>query len=831
MTVDLYQPPLYYGHAYDESSADGVTPRPHWTHLVESLRAIGHEELERRWGRAERRIRENGITYNIYGDPLGASRAWKIDIVPLLIAAEEWRYLEAGIIQRAQLLSLLLEDLYGEQDLLARGHFPAALLYANPAFLRPLVGVRVPAHSYLHMLAVDLARSPDGQWWVLADRTQAPSGSGYALENRIIVADVLPDLFRTSNVLRLAPFFRAQREALTKLAQRDNPRIVLLTPGPLNETYFEHSYLARYLGFTLVQGKDLTVRNRRVHLKTVDGLEKVDVILRRVDDSFCDPLELRGDSLLGVPGLVDAIVAGNVKVANALGSGLIETAAIMPFLPGLSTQLLGEKLKLPSVATWWCGQPYALDWVLDHLDSVVVKPAFPSSGMEPVFGAELPHAEKGKFAERLRAHPHEYVAQEQVALSTAPVWDNGCLNSRSVVLRTYVLNTGGGWIAIAGGLVRVAEAEGSVVSMQRGGHSKDAWVLWDSPVDTFSMLRPRHEPVELRRISRVVPSSVADNAFWLGRYVERAENIARILRAMIPRIRRAEEAELGCLIRLHRCLQSRHSKLPKAKRRRATSVELEREITSLLTDASRPDGLACTLAEVYRTGGTIRERLSADMMFLIGQLRDSIQIGHDTPFLEYPRMLTDCLELLSAFSGMERENINRGLGWLFMTIGRRLERAIYLTRQLREITTPLTEQDWLLLDCLLEVADSSMTYRSRYYTTLQPLAVLDVLMADETNPRSLDFQLSHLADLYQKLPRHLPADLKAMRAALALLRRFDLRKLKYPLPGAAAANGSDGLIPVASFLQNLEGLLPSWSNNLSSRYFSHARTLPITIGQ
>jgi uncharacterized circularly permuted ATP-grasp superfamily protein/uncharacterized alpha-E superfamily protein len=831
MTVDLYQPPLRYGDAYDESSVDGVTPRPHWAHLVESLEAIGPEELGRRWARAERRIRENGITYNVYGDPLGAGRAWKIDIVPLLIPADEWRFIEAGIIQRAQLLNLLLEDLYGAQDLVAHGDFPAALLYANPAFLRPLVGVRVPGHSYLHMLAVDLARSPDGQWWVLADRTQAPSGSGYALENRTIVSDVLPDLFRTSNVLRLAPFFRAQREALTNLAQRDNPRIVLLTPGPLNETYFEHSYIARYLGFTLVKGADLTVRRRRVYLKTVDGLEQVDVILRRVDDSFCDPLELRGDSLLGVPGLVDAIVAGNVKMANALGSGLIETAAIMPFLPGLCTQLLGEKLKLPSVATWWCGQTYALDWVLNHLDSVVVKPAFPSRGMEPVFGAELANAEKGKFAEQLRARPHEYVAQEQVALSTAPVWENGCLNSRSVVLRTYVLNTGRGWMAIPGGLVRVAEAEGSVVSMQRGGHSKDAWVLWDSPVDTFSMLRPRNEPVELRRVPRIVPSSVADNSFWLGRYVERAENIARILRAMIPRVRRAEEAELVCLIRLHRCLESRHSKLPKPKHRRPTSVDLEQEMISLLTDAKRPDSLASTLAEVFRIGGNIRERLSGDMIFLIGQLRDSIPIGHGTTFLEYPAMLTDCLELLSAFSGMERENINRGLGWLFMTTGRRLERAIYLTRQLREVATPLTEQDWSLLECLLEVADSSMTYRARYYTTLQPLAVLDVLLADETNPRSLEFQLSHLADLYQKLPRHLPVDLHAMRAALALLRSFDLRKLKYPLPGAAATNGSDGLSRLANFLRELERLLPSWSNNLTSRYFSHARTLPITIGQ
>src|SRR6202453_2671257 len=570
MTVDLNQTPIRYGDAYDELSADGVTPRPHWAHLMESLQAIGPEELGRRWARAERRIRENGITYTIYGDPLGASRAWQIDIVPLLIPADEWRFIEAGIIQRAQLLSRLLEDLYGSQDLVTSGHFPAALLFANPAFLRPLVGARVPSHSYLHMLAVDLARSPDGQWWVLSDRTQAPSGSGYALENRTIVSDVLPDIFRKSNVLRLAPFFRAQREALASLSPRNNPRVVLLTPGPHNETYFEHSYIARYLGFTLVAGQDLTVRDRSVYLKTVDGLERVDVILRRVDDGFCDPLELRSDSLLGVPGLVDAIVAGNVVVANALGSGLIETSAIMPFLPGLSKHLFGEKLKLPSVAPWWCGQPSALDWVLNHLDSVVVKPAFPSRGVEPVFGAELDQTEKGKFAEKLRTHPHEYVAQEQVVLSNAPVWDNGHLHSRSVVLRAYVLNTGNGWMAIPGGLVRVAESEGSVVSMQRGGHSKDAWVLWDSPVDTFSLLHPRNKPVVLRRELPGVPSSLADNLFWLGRYVERAENTAPMVRCMASRLRPANQAELVPLLRLHSCLDSRYGKLPKIRKKRVT---------------------------------------------------------------------------------------------------------------------------------------------------------------------------------------------------------------------------------------------------------------------
>jgi uncharacterized alpha-E superfamily protein len=368
--------------------------------------------------------------------------------------------------------------------------------------------------------------------------------------------------------------------------------------------------------------------------------------------------------------------------------------------------------------------------------------------------------------------------------------------------------------------------------MQRGGHSKDAWVLWDNPVDTFSMLRPRGKPVELRRVVPAVPSSVADNVFWLGRYVERAENIARIVRSMISRVQRADEAELGCLIRLHSCLESRYSKLPKSKVRRPTSLELEQELMSVVTNPKRPDSLASTLAEVSRVGGNVRERLSADMNFLIGQLRESVQIEQGTPILEYPAMLTTCLELLSAFSGMERENINRGSGWLFMSIGRRLERAIYLTRQMREVTTPLSEQDWSFLECLLEVDDSSMTYRMRYFTTLQPLAVLDVLMADESNPRSLDFQLRHLADLYQKLPRHLPVDLQAMRDTVASLRAFDLRELEYPLPGATAVtSGLEGLSRLQRFLRETEQFLPSWSNNLSSRYFSHARTLPITIGQ
>ena len=683
--------------------------------------------------------------------------------------------------------------------------------------------------TYLHLLAVDLARSPDGTWWVLADRTQAPSGTGYALENRTIVSDILPDLFRAGNVQRLAPFFRAERETLLNLSQTNNPRIVLLTPGPYNETYFEHAYLARYLGFTLVEGADLTVRDRKVYLKTVNDLQQVDVILRRVDDSFCDPLELRADSVLGVPGLVDAVAAGNVKVVNGLGSGTIETAAIMPFLPGLSKHLLGEDLKLPSVATWWCGQEYALDWVLNHIDQVVIKPAFPSRTMEPVFGVGLAKEEKQRISTLLRARPMDYVAQEQVALSTAPVWDGGGLLPRSVVFRTYVLNTLNGWMAMPGGLVRAAGSEGPVVSMQRGGHSKDAWILWDGPIDTFSMLKPRGEPLELRRGSSDLPSRAADNLFWLGRYAERAENMARLLRTLITRVRRAGASELGCLLRLHGCLDSRYSKLPK--RRPPTANELEAEIISVMTDTERPDSLASTLNEVHRVGNSVRERLSADMTRLIGQLNDCVQVQEYMLFVEYAAVLTGCLELLSAFSGMERENITRGPGWLFLSLGRRLERSMYSLRQAREITKPLEPNEWPLLEYVLEVADSSMTYRSRYFTTLQPVAVLDVLMADETNPRSLDFQLNHLADLYQKMPRHVPADLHAMQHAVAMLRSFTLQDIAYPLPGSSPNQSpSDERARLERTLKELSVLLPSWSNNLSNNYFSHASGIPINIG-
>src|ERR1700722_9575052 len=443
---------------YDEVLGANGEVRPHWRKLTESLAAMGHPGLTRRWHDGRRLIHDNGITYNIYSDPQNNARPWQLDPIPLVMDPEEWKSIEAGITQPAMLFNTILADLYGPQRLLREDLLPRELVFPNPAFLRSCWGIMPQGGVFLHMYSADLARSPDGQWWVLADHTQAPSGAGYALENRLVTTRVLPDVFRASHIRRLANFFQTYREALQRMVpvSRENPRIVVLTPGPYNETYFEHAFLARYLGYTLVEGADLTVRDDRVFLKTLGGLLPVDVIVRRQDDQFCDPLELRGDSMLGVPALVQAVRSGNVAIANSLGSGLAESPAYAAFLPGLSRLLLNEDLKIPTVATWWCGQEEPLEYVMDHLSELVLKPTFPATRGDPIFGASLSGKEREALLDRVRAEPGCYVAQERVALSTVPVWEDGPLHPRHMVMRVYAVSSGGSYAVMPGGLTRVS---------------------------------------------------------------------------------------------------------------------------------------------------------------------------------------------------------------------------------------------------------------------------------------------------------------------------------------------------------------------------------------
>src|SRR6185503_9581240 len=407
---------------YDELTDSTGGMRAHWRPLIDRLRADETPDAVRRSLELTRRlVVENGVTYNVYADPQGADRPWAVDPLPFVLPAAEWKTIETGVAQRTRLLNALLADLYGPQRLLAEGHVPAELPFGHPNYLWPCHGVQPLDGTWLHVYAADLARAPDGRWWLLADRTQAPSGAGYALENREILEQVHPEAIPDMGVRRVRGFFAGLRAALLNTDGDEEPLAVILTPGPYNETYFEHAFLARQLGVSLVEGHDLTVRGDTVYLKTLGGLRRVHAILRRLDDDFCDPVELRSDSALGVPGLLGAVRSGRVVVANALGTGVLESAAWLGFLPGISRRLLGETLKLPAVATWWCEERPAFEYVLSNLDELVIKPAYPNQRFEPVFGRDLTAETRAAVIARLRARPYAYVAQEHLALSQAPV--------------------------------------------------------------------------------------------------------------------------------------------------------------------------------------------------------------------------------------------------------------------------------------------------------------------------------------------------------------------------------------------------------------------------
>lgn len=754
---DTYQPRL---DSQDEWIDPSGLPRSHWSVFIDMVERIGPTELGRRWEQARRLIHENGVTYNVYGDPRGMDRPWDLDPIPVLISSDEWDRLSAALGQRALLLDMILADLYGPQRLLTEGLIRPEMVYANPSFLRACHGLSVPRNRYLHMYGADLGRASDGSWRVINDRAQAPSGSGYALENRLVLARTLPEVFRGCNVHRLAMFFRSIRETLAALApqNKDNPRVALLTPGPLNETYFEHAYLARYLGYTLVEGGDLTVRDDCVYLKTLGGLKQVDVILRRMDAEFCDPLELRPDSFLGVAGLTHAARMGNVTLCNALGSSLAESAALASILPDLCQKLLGQDLQLHSVQTWWCGEPASLQYVEANLEQLVIKPAFPAMFLEPVFGDRLTGEQREQVIKRLRARPWEYVAQERLPLSTSPSLAGSQLEPRHMMLRTYVAAAGDDFTVMPGGLARIgATSEERVVSMQRGGGSKDTWVLSTGPVSNYSLLTGSAERVELSRGGGDLPSRVADNLFWVGRYVERAESIVRLLRGVLVRLTEQTGldagTELPCLLRAATHLTRSYPGFvgddPKL------LAEPEREVLSLIFNEQVPGSVRSTLAYARRAASTVRERLSGDTWRALYTLEQEFAVrGSDWKSIgpgEALGLLNDSILTLSAFSGLFMESMTRGVGWMFLDMGRRLERAIQTANLLRCTMVYPTNPENPVLEAVLEIADSIMTYRRRYLASLQPHAVLDLLLTDESNPRSMAFSLAALQKHVQEL--------------------------------------------------------------------------------
>ncbi|TPQ35318.1 hypothetical protein C2U70_14765 [Bradyrhizobium guangdongense] len=732
----------------DEFLGPDGAPRAVWNRFFDAFGALAPDEIERRFAMADRHLREAGVTYRAPGD--SADRPWSLSHLPLLIDEADWQQLSAGIKQRAELLELVLRDIYGEGRLVAEGALPAAAIAGSPEYLRPVCGVPPPGGRYLSIYAADVGRGPDGRWWVLGDRTQAPSGAGYALENRLVLSRAFSDLYKSMNVPRVAPFFEAFRDSLRGSADRDEPRIGVLTPGTFSETYFEHATLARYLGFLLVEGDDLAVSDNRIHIRTVAGLKRLDVLLRRVDSNFLDPLELDASSRLGVPGLIDVLRKDGVVVANMPGSGVLEARALLGFLPALSRRLLGEDLKMPHIATWWCGQKSARDEVLSRLDEVAIEgaydrfvPGFPSNG--PVLASELDASQRQRLIDAIGDRGLDYVGQEVVRLSTMPVWERGQLTPRPFVLRVFAAATPDGWAIMPGGFCRIAEQpDARAVSMGDGARAADVWVVSNKQVSTATLL-PATDKVRIRRVAGVLPSRAADNLFWLGRYLERAEATLRLVRALGSPSgpNKGTSATVQSSERIQRLLVA-WGAISQASR--ATPARITAEA---LQSAERFGSALSLVRAAQRTATSLRERLSPDAWQVITEMAERLayEVEDDDSILSAAELT---LQELASFAGLAQENMNRAAGWRFLDIGRRVERAINTTRFARQFAyDEAGDED---LDILLTLVDCQITYRSRYLLAPVLAPVRDLAVLDTYNPRSVAFQVATLNEHIAALP-------------------------------------------------------------------------------
>ncbi|PAJ76923.1 circularly permuted type 2 ATP-grasp protein [Burkholderia ubonensis] len=846
---------------YDElrGSAAGLQApalAPAWRAFFTHLGSDGVADLDRRADALQRRMRENGLFYQLHeqraGD--GATGPWSLDLLPLIVTSQDWAAIERGVLQRVRLLNAMMADLYGPQTILQRGLLPPALVTGHPGYLRAMRGARVPGDTWLHVVAFDLARGPDGQWRVIAHHTQGAAGLGYLLENRLIVSRLLPRTFRGLRVQRLAASYRALLQSMQALSPAGkNSRIVLLTPGPHSATYFEHAYLARYLGLTLVEGGDLTARDNRVFLKTLRGLEPVHGILRRVDDAWLDPLELRPDSLLGVPGLLQAVRAGNVLLANAPGSSFLESPGMLGFLPRLAESLLGATLTLPAVHSWWCGEPAACDDALPQLARCIIKPSFPpdvqaGGGFEPVIGARLTHAQLAEWRARILANPAHYTVQADLPLSQAPTWpghrepgdgyrnDNGGgarIVPKPLLLRVFALADGAArWRVLPGGLSRVGARDALFnAPMPRGGSTVDTWVMTEGVVDATTLLQTHLSADDLTTAQpRAIASRAAENLFWLGRYTERATNLMRLARAALERLRGEDDADSPAHLELIDTL-CRDTGLIAADAPSAVDAPRAFQLAlaaSLTRGADRSAGIASCLFGMRGAAAAIRERLSSEQWRLIddatelfadstGNAEAEEQLGN-----EALQLLERLGLLLGAITGAQTDNMTRDDGWRLLSIGRQIDRLDFLCSVLRFAFEEgaVHKQDGFEL--VLELFDSAITFRSRFQRGFDVAPLLSLVVLDTDNPRSLAWVVQAMRGRLTKVERSEGYALSELADAIPDVPGWSLHEL--------CETGDDGRHD--RLLERLDTTAKAvWelSNRIGERYFSHVREAGRTL--
>jgi uncharacterized circularly permuted ATP-grasp superfamily protein/uncharacterized alpha-E superfamily protein len=805
----------------------------HWETFFQSYRQLGDSEIASRNEDMMRLLKENGVTYNIYGEPSGLNRPWKLDLIPFLIDREEWETVESGLKQRAQLLNLTLGDLYGERRLVKGGLVPPELIYNHAGFIRACAGISLSGARRLVLYSADLARSRNGSIWVVGDRTQAPSGSGYALENRTAMTRVVPELFEELPVRHLSPYFNALREGLNEIAphRRANPRIVILTPGSNNETYFEHAYLSSYLGFTLVQGNDLIVKDNHVWLKTLGGLERVDVILRRVDDIYCDPLEMKEDSQLGIPGLLQCVRRGNVSLANPIGSGILENPGLMPFLQQLSRYFLAEDLLIPTIASWWCGQQKERDYVLAHLASLVIKRIYRSPTGGSIDGGSLTKQQLHELRQRILANPTLYVGQEKVDISHTPTWVDGKIESRRVLFRSFLVAGKDGYTAMAGGLCRTSSEAGNfVISNQLGGISQDAWVLSPEPGRILNVLMEATERMAVS-YNDMLPSHAAENLFWVGRYTERVLGNARFLRTVMQFVVEGNKLRTENNILTERCLLTALTQYSftypgfigeGAEERVAAPWK---ELTEVLFNEKRAGSLKHNFQQFYKAVHEVREHWSTDTWRVLRSIEEEFRLelslsGHGR--LQMLHTLDDLITAIVAFIGLNRESISREQGWIMLDVGRKIEQSLLLITLLRTMMIiRWNEQiEYNLLQSILMSSEGLVNYRYKYRMPLQHSLVLDFLLFDPNNPRSLVYQVERLKAYLKALPRS-GGGSSRMEYERLIEQADDL--LKQADKQALEETDDEGVAykELEIYLSSLYALLSAIPGVISKTYFKH----------
>lgn len=834
-------PPAAAGH-YDElrggvagrPGSDHALPTPEWARFFGHLGAEGFADLHRRTTNLHRQVRDNGITYNVYADAGGPQRPWSLDLFPLIIPPRSWQQIESGVLQRVRLLERILDDVYGPQQLLAANLLPPALVQGHPGYLRPMHGVRPAGGRRLHIAAFDLARDPSGAWWVLGQRTEAPSGLGYLLENRLIISRLFPEAFSDLKVQRLAATYRALLDSLKDLcpAAAGDPRIVLLTPGPYNETYFEHAYLARYLGLTLVEGSDLTVRDQRLYLKTLRGLEPVHGLLKRLDDEFLDPLELRADSHLGVPGLLQAIRAGNVLVANAPGSGFLESSALLGFLPALSRRLLGEELQLPAVATWWCGERAAMEAALPELGESVIRRTYSATGAGTVLGRKLSRRQLDEWAGRIVREPDLHTVQSYLPLSQMPTWKTGRSGDhivpRSLLLRVFVVSDGAeGWRVLPGGLTRIAGGELEFASMQRGGSSADTWVLTDGEVDTSSLLHHEHPAVDTPHRSRAVTSRAAENLFWLGRYTERTENSARLARLAIEGLNGEDQSSqplLGWLSDMASANALVLAAVPPATQSRRV---FERSLLAALADGKDSRSVGFNLRALRGAAAAVRERLSQEHWNLVLRAEQEFRQGcagaGGCSSVEALRVLEVLSGHTAAMTGAQTDRMTRDDGWRLLSTGRHLERMGFLGQALLLAFETGAVDDEAGFEAVVALFDSTITFHAQYQQRHDVMALVDLLVLDRDNPRSLGWVAQTLRGRLGKLAGLPPGRIPLMALVVPDPQRWTLEALCARDAGGRYAN-------LLEVLQQCVDAAYRLSDDLTARYFAHSGDARHSVG-